>query len=158
MPAMSDPNPFAPSDVDDPVPAGDPLAEASLYLRQSRPWMGILGALAGLATLFCLVSATTSVRALAATGTGPNHMVAWFTALYLGLSLFYAVPTYLIARQMQAIGTLLDGRDRPRALATVLRHNRDLWRFMAIGILLFFVVYCGGIAAVLSLSPGLVNP
>lgn len=67
---MSDPNPFARSAVDDPVPAGDPLAEASLYLRQSRPWMGILGALAGLATLFCLFSTATTALALATTGTG----------------------------------------------------------------------------------------
>ncbi|MEZ4237617.1 MAG: hypothetical protein R3F59_16015 [Myxococcota bacterium] len=134
----------------------DPAEQITLYLAQTRPWVGLMSVLMLLSTLLMTcggISMTLMMGTLASTlprdELGPFGFVApFFGVIYLVIAAIYAVPTFLLGRY-----TLAAGPADLHEAAQAIRYQRDFWRVVGVMAIVFIALYCGGIAAVVAFSP-----
>lgn len=113
------------------------------YLRDTRPWVFLLGVLGFIGVGFMVLL---SVGMLIGSAMPPSDRSTTVTLMILGAGYFvmgalFFFPAYFLVRYGAAIGSLLRGEDGP-ALERALGYQKRFWRFMG---MLTLVVFALGI-------------
>jgi hypothetical protein len=153
---VADENVFAPTDR----MAGDselsPEEQITLYLRQTRPWVGLLTVIMALGTALMVcsgavmqISMSTLGSALPTEELGPMAaFVKYIGLIYIVFAAIFAIPMVLLGRY-----TLAAGPTDLHHAALAIRYQRDYWRAIGVMTMLVMVLYCGGIGLMVALSP-----
>ena len=137
---MSDSNPFQSSFTSDSQSEGTPevhavLAEVSLLLAQTKPWVRFLSVLGfigtGLAATFFLVSGF-----LGGGAPGPMELIIMAPICVL----FYLVPSILLWKYANRINDFL-GAANPGSFSVALTAQKSFWKYLGIICLIVVVMY-----------------
>ena len=129
---------------------GGGVTDATMdLLRQTRPWVVLLGVLAligsGLMFLFGLLAAIAGLVM-------PNKgMTAALGLAYVPLALLYVYPGIKLWRYGNAIARLTTSRSTSD-LEEALGHQKSFWKFAGIASLVLIVVYVIGIVVVVAMG------
>jgi hypothetical protein len=153
---VADGNVFAPTERMASDSELSPEDQINLYLGQTRPWVGLLTVLMALATAMMLCSGAAMQVSMSALGSafptedlGPmGGFVKYFGLIYILFGLVYAIPMVLLGRY-----TIAAGPTDLHQAALAVRYQRDFWRVIGVMTLMFIVLYCGGVAAVVAMAP-----
>ncbi|WP_394833782.1 hypothetical protein LVJ94_45480 [Pendulispora rubella] len=125
-----------------PAPVSDLAIET---LRQTRPWVLVVGIMMFIAAGFMLLIGLGMVAVGAfmpenSAGAKPPFNVALLGVFYLPIGGIYVYPAFKLTKYASSISNLVTSRS-PADLGLALGHQKSFWKFCGIAALLMIVAY-----------------
>ena len=135
--------PYAPPPAMAPPAPGGMVSEQSVeMLRQTRPWVMLMGVLCFIGSAFMLLGglAVIAMGALASATTAKSAAPMALGLVYVPLSGLYIYPGLKLTKYGGAIGRLLQSRAIPD-LDAALEQQKSFWKFAGITTIVMIVLY-----------------
>ncbi|HTQ43654.1 MAG TPA: DUF5362 family protein [Polyangiaceae bacterium] len=149
--------PYAPPPAMAPPAPGGMVPEQSVeMLRQTRPWVMLMGVLCFIGSAFMLLGglAVIAMGALAAaTAGGKSAAPMALGIVYIPLSALYIYPGLKLTKFGGAIGRLVQSRAAPD-LDAALEQQKSFWKFAGITTVVMIVLYIFVIIGAMAVGVG----
>jgi hypothetical protein len=147
--------PYAPPPAMAPPAPGGMVSEQSIeMLRQTRPWVMLMGVLCFIGSAFMLLGGLGMLAMGAiATATAKSAAPMAVGVIYIPLSGLYIYPGLKLTKYAGAIGRLLQSRAVPD-LDAALEQQKSFWKFAGITTVVMIVLYIFIIIAAMAVGVG----
>jgi hypothetical protein len=124
-----------------PAPGGMVSEQSVEMLRQTRPWVMLMGVLCFIGSAFMLLGGL-AVMAMGAmeSAAGKSALPMALGLVYVPLSALYIYPGLKLTKYGGAIGRLLQSRASPD-LDAALEQQKSFWKFSGITTIVMIVLY-----------------
>ncbi len=148
-------SPYAPPPAMAPPAPGGAVSEQSVeMLRQTRPWVMLMGVLCFIGSAFMLLGGL-GMLAMGALATATTKSAAPMAlgVVYIPLAGLYVYPGLKLTKYAGAIGRLLQSRG-PADLDAALLEQKSFWKFAGITTVVMIVLYIVLIIGMMAVGVG----